>query len=130
MASPAALALITLLFPGAAERAKALSLWGGIAALGTTMGLVISGALTGFASWRWIFLINLPVALAALALLSSLVAESRAGRRTRLDVPGAVLGTGALLSLVYGLLRIGESGGWPLSGLWFSPWLWPSCSWC
>jgi len=110
MASPAALALITLLFPGTEERAKAFGIWGGIAALGGTTGLVISGALTGLASWRWIFLINLPVAVAAVALLPSLVPESRAGRAARLDLPGAVLGTGALVSLVYGLLRAGESG--------------------
>ncbi|WP_329027045.1 DHA2 family efflux MFS transporter permease subunit [Streptomyces sp. NBC_00690] len=110
MASPAALALITLLFPGDKERAKAFGIWGGIAGLGGTMGLVISGALTGLASWRWIFLINLPVALAAVVLLPRLVPESRAGHAVRLDVPGAVLGTGALVSLVYGLLRAGESG--------------------
>lgn len=110
MASPAALALITLLFPGPDERAKALGVWGGIAGLGGTLGLVISGALTGLASWRWIFLINLPVALFALALLPRLVAESRAHRQARIDVPGAVLGTGALISLVYGLLQTGESG--------------------
>ncbi|MFF8445556.1 MFS transporter [Streptomyces californicus] len=109
MASPAALALIALLFPGSAERARAFGIWGGIAALGGTMGLVISGALTGLASWRWIFLINLPVALAAVVLLPRLVPESRAGRAARLDVPGAVLGTGALVALVYGLLRAGES---------------------
>ncbi|MFD7517984.1 MFS transporter [Streptomyces niveus] len=110
MASPAALALIALLFPGTEERAKAFGLWGGIAGLGGTAGLVISGALTGLASWRWIFLINLPVALAALVLLPRLVPESRAERAVRLDVPGAVLGTGALVALVYGLLRAGESG--------------------
>ncbi|MEV8018113.1 MFS transporter [Streptomyces sp. NPDC086554] len=110
MASPAALSLITLLFPGAEERAKAFSIWGGIAGLGGTMGLVISGALTGLTSWRWIFLINLPVAAGALVLLPRLVAESRATRQARLDVPGAVLGTGAVLSLVYGLLQAGESG--------------------
>ncbi|MFJ9107113.1 MFS transporter [Streptomyces sp. NPDC102283] len=110
MASPAALALIALLFPGTRERAKAFGIWGGIAGLGGTMGLVISGALTGLASWRWIFLINLPVALAAVVLLPRLVPESRSGRAVRLDVPGAVLGTGALVALVYGLLRAGESG--------------------
>ncbi|MGW2108595.1 MFS transporter [Streptomyces sp. NPDC001948] len=109
MASPAALALITLLFPGTEERAKAFGIWGGIAGLGGTTGLVVSGALTGLASWRWIFLINLPVALAAVLLLPRLVPESRAGRAGRLDVPGAVLGTGALVSLVYGLLRTGAS---------------------
>ncbi|MGW6306239.1 MFS transporter [Streptomyces niveus] len=110
MASPAALALIALLFPGTEERTKAFGLWGGIAGLGGTAGLVISGALTGLASWRWIFLINLPVALAALVLLPRLVPESRAERAVRLDVPGAVLGTGALVALVYGLLRAGETG--------------------
>ncbi|MFI1867292.1 MFS transporter [Streptomyces jumonjinensis] len=109
MAGPAALSLITLLYPGTAERAKALSIWGGIAGLGATMGLVISGALTGLASWRWIFLVNLPVAALALALLPRLVGESRATHTARLDVPGAALGTGAVLALVYGLLQAGES---------------------
>ncbi|MEU6998749.1 MFS transporter [Nonomuraea sp. NPDC046570] len=110
MASPAALSLITLLFPGAEERARALGLWGAIAALGGTTGLVISGVLTDLMSWRWIFLINLPVAAVALALLPRLVTESRATHRARLDVPGTVLGTAAVVSLVYGLLQAGESG--------------------
>lgn len=110
MTGPAALALITLLFPGRAERAKALALWGGIAGLGGTAGLVLSGALTGLASWRWVFLINLPMAGAALVLVPLLVAESRAERRGPLGAPGALAGTGALVSLVYGLLRAAESG--------------------
>jgi EmrB/QacA subfamily drug resistance transporter len=110
MASPAALSLITLLFPGTRERAKALSIWGAIAGLGSTLGLVISGVLTGLVSWRWIFLINLPVAVVSLALLPRLIAESRAALRSRLDVPGAVLGTAAALSVVYGLLQAGEAG--------------------
>jgi EmrB/QacA subfamily drug resistance transporter len=110
LASPAALSLITLLFPGDEERARALGVWGGIAGLGGTAGLVISGALTGLTSWRWIFLINLPVAAVALVVLPRLVAESRSPGRARLDVAGAVLGTGAVLALVYGLLEAGESG--------------------
>src|SRR5690606_28710259 len=96
MASPAALSLITLLFPGATERTRALGIWGGIAALGGTSGLVISGLLTDLASWRSIFLINLPVAAVALVLLPRLTPESRARHRTALDIPGAVLGTGAV----------------------------------
>ncbi|MEU0238589.1 MFS transporter [Nocardiopsis sp. NPDC006198] len=110
MAGPAALSLITLLFPEPGERARALGVWGGIAGLGGTMGLVVSGVLTDLTSWRWIFLINLPVAALALVLLPRVVPESRAARRARLDVPGAVLGTGAVVSLVYGFLRAGEAG--------------------
>ncbi|MDA8368348.1 MAG: MFS transporter [Nocardiopsaceae bacterium] len=110
MAGPAALSLITLLFPGTEERTRALGIWGGIAGLGGTLGLVISGVLTGLTTWRWIFLINLPVAVVACVLVPRLVAESRATRAARLDVPGAVLGTGAVLALVYGLLQGGESG--------------------
>ncbi|MEQ4725381.1 MFS transporter [Nonomuraea sp. B19D2] len=110
MAGPAAMSMITLLYPGPAERAKALGIWGGIAALGATSGLVLSGAMTDLVSWRGIFLINLPVVAVALALLPRLVPESRAPGRRRLDVPGAVLVTGAAVSLVYGLLRAGETG--------------------
>ncbi|MFD9950366.1 MFS transporter [Nonomuraea sp. NPDC059023] len=111
LASPAALSLITLMFPGEGERARAVGVWGAIAALGGTMGLVISGVLTDLTSWRWIFLINLPVAALALVLVPRLVGESRAARGARLDVPGALLGTAAVLALVYGLLQA-EHAGW------------------
>jgi MFS family permease len=110
MASPAARSMITLLYPGREERAKALGIWGGIAALGGTSGLVLSGALTDLVSWRGIFLINLPIVAIALALLPRLVPESRARSRRPLDVRGAVLVTGAAVSLVYGLLRAGAAG--------------------
>ncbi|ADD45204.1 MFS transporter [Stackebrandtia nassauensis] len=109
MASPAAMSLLTLLFPGVRERARAIGIWGGVAALGAISGLVISGVLTGLTGWRWVFFINLPVALVALVLVPRLLDESRASRGGRLDVPGAVLGTGAVLSLVYALLRAGET---------------------
>ncbi|WP_232835832.1 MFS transporter [Actinocorallia populi] len=110
MAGPAAMSMITLLYPGREERTRALGIWGGIAALGATSGLVISGALTDLVSWRGIFLINLPAVVVALVLLPRLVPESRAPGRHRLDVPGAVLVTGAAVSLVYGLLHSGETG--------------------
>ncbi|MEV0768598.1 MFS transporter [Nocardia salmonicida] len=110
MASPAALALLTLLYPSARKRAAAIGIWGATAAVGATSGLVISGALTGFASWRWIFLINVPVVAVALVLLPRLVRESRSGRRVRVDIAGAVLITGAPVLLVYGLLRASETG--------------------
>src|SRR5712664_3632731 len=54
LAAPASLGLIALLFPDPRERIKALGLWGGIAGLGGTVGVVISGALVNYVSWRWI----------------------------------------------------------------------------
>jgi MFS family permease len=103
------------LFPGAGERARALGLWGAVSALDGTTGLRIPGALTGRVSWRWIFLINLPVAAVALALVPRLVAESRAARRARLNVPGALLTVAAALVvlgvvLIAALLRTARPG--------------------
>jgi len=76
LAGPAALGLIALLFADPKERMKALGIWGGVAGLGGVCGKVISGALTDLASWRWIFFINLPVALFALVMVPRLVSES------------------------------------------------------
>ena len=77
LAAPASLGLIALLFPDPRERMKALGIWGGIAGLGGTTGTVISGVITDSLSWRWIFLINLPVAVFALLVVPGLVSESR-----------------------------------------------------
>jgi len=106
MAAPASLGLIALLFPDPRERMKALGAWGGIAGLGGTSGTVISGALVDLASWRWIFFVNLPVALFALVAVPRLVSESRMVRVTkRPDYAGAITGTGGLIAVVDGLLQ-------------------------
>jgi EmrB/QacA subfamily drug resistance transporter len=107
IAAPAALGLIALLFSDPAERTKALGLWGGLLALGGTLGSALSGVLTGLANWRWIFFINVPVALLVLAILPRLVAESRMvrARAGRLDVAGALTSTAGLVALVFGLVR-------------------------
>ncbi|HEX3824755.1 MAG TPA: MFS transporter [Mycobacteriales bacterium] len=106
MAAPAAFGLIALLFPDPHERIKALGMWGGIAGLGGTTGTVISGVLVNFASWRWIFFINLPVALFALVMVPRLVSESRMVRESvRPDYAGAVTGTAGLIAVVDGLLQ-------------------------
>lgn len=107
LAAPASLGLIALLFTDPKERTKALGAWGGLAALGGTLGYVISGVLTDLASWRWIFFINVPVAVLVLVLLPRLVAESRMvrGEREGLDLTGAVTSTGGLFLMVYGLLQ-------------------------
>jgi EmrB/QacA subfamily drug resistance transporter len=106
LAAPASLGLIALLFPDEKERIKALGLWGGIAGLGGTAGTVISGALVNYVSWRWIFYINLPVAVFALLMVPRLVSESKMVLETRrLDFAGAITGTGGLIGLVDGLLQ-------------------------
>ncbi|WP_280346242.1 MFS transporter [Nocardia neocaledoniensis] len=115
LASPAALAMLALLYPSGKERAKAIGIWGGVAALGATLGLVISGMLTDFASWRWVFFINLPVAVATLLILPRLVTESRDEASGRVDMPGAVLAVTVPGLLVYGLLQASEIG-WRRTG--------------
>ncbi len=110
LAAPASLGLIALLFTEPAERTKALGIWGGLAALGGTSGSVISGVLTDLASWRWIFYINLPVAVLVLVCVPRLVSESRMAREEgeSLDVVGASVSTAGLVSLVFGLLQAAE----------------------
>jgi EmrB/QacA subfamily drug resistance transporter len=106
MAAPASFGLIALLFPDPRERIKALGMWGGIAGLGGTTGTVISGVLVNFASWRWIFFINLPVAVFALVMVPRLVSESRMVRESaRPDFAGALTGTAGLIAVVDGLLQ-------------------------
>ncbi len=115
LAAPASLGLIALLFPDPRERMKALGMWGGVAGLGGTTGTVISGALTDLASWRWIFFVNLPVALFALVTVPRLVSESRMVREhTRLRVGGVITGTAGLVCVVDGLLGAASNdwGSW------------------
>ncbi|WP_336026279.1 MFS transporter [Geodermatophilus sp. FMUSA9-8] len=108
LAAPSALALVALLFPDARERSRALAVWGGLTGIGGTAGVLLSGVLTDLASWRWVFLLNLPIAAAALLLVPRLV-PSRAPAGSRpLDLTGAVLVTAGLVLLIDGLLQLGD----------------------
>ncbi|SEO62111.1 drug resistance transporter, EmrB/QacA subfamily [Actinacidiphila rubida] len=109
LAGPAALGLIPVLFRDAKERTKALGIWGGMAALGSAVGSVVGGSLTDLVSWRWIFFINIPVALFALIMVPRVIPESRMARKGQsIDVVGAVAATGSLVAIVYGLLKAAD----------------------
>ncbi len=122
LSAPAAFGLVALLFTEPTERAKAIGVMGGVAGLGGTLGPVLSGMFISVATWRWIFYVNVPVALVSVLAVSRLVAESRAHRPDgyrRADVTGAVLGTAGLSGIVYGFIAAG-------SHAWGSPQVWVS----
>lgn len=108
-ATPTTLSLITTLAPPGPARTRAMVAYGAMAGLGITLGLVLGGVLTQYASWRWVFLINVPIGLMLLVAAPRMLRESR-GTRRRLDPAGATVGTLALTSLVYGVIRAGSDG--------------------
>ena len=108
MIAPAALSLLTVTFPSGRDRNVALGIWGSLAGLGGTFGVVIGGLLIDSLSWRAIFLVNVPIVIALLVLAPFVLEESRADRDSdhhRPDVLGAMLGTGGLLALVLAVVR-------------------------
>jgi EmrB/QacA subfamily drug resistance transporter len=108
--TPGSLAIIEASFaPG--DRARAVGAWSGLGGVATAAGPLLGGYLVSAASWRWIFLINVPVGAAVLLLAIRHVPESRDEAATRLDLPGAVLAVVALLGIVYGLIE-GPTRGW------------------
>ena len=104
--SPASLAIITTSFAEGRDRNRALGVWGAMAGLGGSSGVLLGGALTQGVGWPAIFLINVPIGLTVLVLGPRLVPEGRAaGVRKHFDAAGAVLVTGGLTALVYGIVR-------------------------
>jgi EmrB/QacA subfamily drug resistance transporter len=100
IASPAALVLLMAAFDGESDRTRAFAAWGAVAAGGAVAGQLIGGALTEALDWRWIFLINVPVAAGVLASVSRLPAPPARPRDRRLDVVGAALLTAAVALVV------------------------------
>jgi len=105
--SPAALSIVLAEFKEGKERNTAMGVWAGVAAGGAAAGVLLGGIITQYLGWRWNFFVNVPVGiivvLGATRLLPHRIGEET--KRPKLDLPGAVLATTGLISLVYGLSR-------------------------
>jgi len=110
--APAALSLLMTRFAEGRERNLALGIYGAASGSGAAAGVLLGGLLTSYLSWSWIFFINVPVGVAAIALAPVLLQESRAdGAHRHFDFPGAVSITAGLMLLVYAMTRA-TTDGW------------------
>ena len=100
--APTALALITTNFPEGGPRNRAFGVYSAMAGGGSAMGLLLGGVLTTYASWRWVLFVNVPIGIVVAAAAPRVLAESPR-RPGRIDVAGAITGTGGVALLVYGL---------------------------
>src|SRR5947199_8133677 len=112
VASAVALSLMMTLFTEPAERAKAMGVFGFVAAGGGSIGVLLGGVLTDLLDWHWIFLVNLPIGVLVCALSVRLLPAARIeSAQRRLDVAGAVTVTVALMLAVYAIVN-GNQAGW------------------
>ncbi|AGP51973.1 MFS transporter [Streptomyces rapamycinicus] len=109
--APSALSLLTTTFTDPKERARAFGVYGALAGGGSAVGLIVGGVLTEYLNWRWSLYVNVPIALAALLGAPAFLSDRSGRRGGRLDVPGALLGCGGLVALVYGFSEA-EPRGW------------------
>jgi MFS family permease len=106
--SPAALSLLTTTFHEGPERNRAIGVWGAVAASGGAVGVLVGGVLTEAVTWRWVFLVNVPVAALVITLAPRVLAEGRSETEHLPDLPGAMAVTAALIALVFGLSQGGQ----------------------
>ena len=110
--APAALSLLMTTFAEGRDRNLALGIYGAASGSGAAVGVLLGGVLTSYLSWSWVFFINVPVGLAAMALAPVLLAEERATAAARhFDIRGAASVTSGLMLLVYATTRA-TSDGW------------------
>lgn len=113
--APATLAMLTVLFPHGPARVRAFGLWSAANGAGGALGVLLGGLLTEYAGWRWVMLVNLPIAAIALGLgLFGIPTDRRDGMRPPLDIAGALTATGGAGLLVLAVVRTDRYG-------WFSP---------
>ncbi|MFE3450937.1 MFS transporter [Nonomuraea sp. NPDC059194] len=119
MMAPATLAVINTSFTEPNARAKAFGAWSASGGVGGLAGAVAGGAITTGLSWRWVFLINVPIGAVLIVMAMMSLAATRTGRRESLDLTGAVTGTAGLAALIYGVMQTADHG-WS-SGLVIGP---------
>ncbi|MEE4543715.1 MFS transporter [Streptomyces sp. V4-01] len=109
--APTTLTILTTSFPEGPLRTRAIGTWTAVGAGGGAAGGLVGGLLTDYASWRWVLLVNVPIGVLVLGGAAYFLTESRVGGARRLDVPGALLVTGGVSALAYGIAE-SESHGW------------------
>jgi EmrB/QacA subfamily drug resistance transporter len=120
IASSVIIAIIATEFPNPVERAKAMSVYIFVAVGGGSLGLLAGGVLTQAINWHWIFFVNVPIGIAAFVLGSALIEDSEGlGIDKGVDVLGSVLVTGALMAIIYAIVKVPEHGWGSASTLGF-----------
>jgi EmrB/QacA subfamily drug resistance transporter len=110
MLMPQTLTIITSTFPPD-RRGAAFGVWGAVAGVATIAGPTLGGLLVTAFDWRWIFFVNLPIGLCVLLVTPLIIPDVRPGRRHRIDIPGVLLASAALLAICYGLVE-GQKYDW------------------
>lgn len=108
--TPQTLSILTSIFPPE-RRGAAFGIWGAVGGLATITGPTLGGALITYASWPWIFFINVPIGIGALILTFAIIPDLRPGRRQGWDIVGVVLATAGLFGIVFGLIE-GQRNNW------------------
>ncbi len=111
MLNPVAMSIITQVFTGRVERARAIGIWGGVVGISMALGPIVGGALIQVVDWRAVFWINLPICAAAIVLTAIFVPESRSATMRDVDPVGQGLGMAFLFGVVYVLIE-GPVRGW------------------
>ena len=104
---PGTLSILTVTFPPH-ERAKAIGIWAGVSGLALSLGPTLGGYLVQHVGWASVFFINVPIGIVGFIVGLRIIRESRSEQARHLDVPGLLLGTGALFSLTYALIEVNQ----------------------
>lgn len=110
MAAPAALSIVTSTFPEGAARTKALGIFAAVSGTGASVGVITGGVLTDGPGWEWIFLVNVPIGIALIALVLRFIPKGAPAQRGSTDLPGALAVTAGLMAIVYAINKSVDYG--------------------